>query len=73
MKKERKARVIYRDGDKEGYAVEILTEDGWGLDTFFPLVRREGANEDEEKNFVHFRILNKLRELKDLSYTVVFM
>ena len=73
-----KARVkYYKDyHGQEGYAVEICTErqtfDSWGLDTFFPLVRREGANEEEEKNFVHFGLINKIAQLNDMGYTVTF-
>ena len=70
-----KARVKYYTdyNGKEGYAVEIRTDEGWGLDTFYPLVRREGANEEEEKNFVHFGIINKIAELEILGYSVTFM
>ena len=73
------ARIkYYRDyNGQEGYAVEICTErqafDDWGLDTFYPLVRREGADNEEEKNFIHFSIINKISQLKDLGYTVIFM
>lgn len=65
------ARIKYESGSDvwgEGYRVEILTDDGWGLDTFYPLVRREGADENEEKNFVNFGILTKIEELRMLGY-----
>lgn len=69
-----KARVKYYEdyNGKEGYAVEIFSEDEWGLNTFYPLVRRDGAGEDEEKNFVHFGILNKISELKEFGYEIDF-
>lgn len=73
-----RARVkYYQDyNGKEGYAVEICTErvafDDWGLDTFFPFVRREGAREDEERNFVHFGLINKIAQLTELGYKVSF-
>lgn len=71
-----KARIrYYRNyNGREGFAVEICTErntfDDWGLDSFYPLVRREKANEYEERNFLHFGIINKITQLIDLGYTV---
>jgi len=69
------ARIMYQketDTEREGYNVEIWdNESGWGLDTFYPLVRREYAKEDEERNFVHFGIINKIRELKEYGYNVI--
>lgn len=69
-----KARVKYYADwhKKEGYAVEIYTDGEWGLDTFVPLVRREGAGEDEDKDFVHFGLVNKIAQLVDLGYKVSF-
>jgi hypothetical protein len=58
---------------KEGYAVSIFTDGEWGLESFFPLVKREGAKEDEERNFVHFGIVNKIAGLQNLGYTITFM
>ena len=70
-----KARVRYcRDyNGQEGYAVEIITDNDWGLDSFFPLVRREGADKEEERNFVHYGLIIKISHLRDLGYTVIFM
>lgn len=73
-----KARVKYYSdyNGKEGYAIEIFNEKGafddYGLDTFFPLARREGAGEDEERNYVYFGLINKIPELVSLGYTVIF-
>ena len=73
------ARVKYYTdyNGQEGYAVEICTErvafDDWGLDSFFPLVRREGAEVEEERNFVHFTMIHKIFQLRELGYTVSFM
>lgn len=73
-----KARVRYcKDyNGQEGYAVEICTErqtfDDWDLESFFPLVRREGADQDEDRNFVHFGLISKISQLNDLGYTVTF-
>ena len=69
---ERIARVVYvNDDKKEGYKVETYMDGEWGLDCFCPLVRRENANEDEEKNFVHFSLINKIKQLNDLGYSIV--
>lgn len=70
-----KARVKYQKNynGREGYTVEINVDGEWGLDSFYPLVKREGANEDEERNFVHYGIINKIAELNNLGYTVTFM
>lgn len=74
-----KARVRYciDYNGQEGYAVEIRPDgvafDDYGLESFFPLVRREGADAEEEKNFVHFGLINKISALRDMGYTVIFM
>ena len=70
-----KARIKYEENfnGKEGYAVEIFSEGEWGLDTFYPLVKREGASETSEKNFIHFAVLNKLAKLNELGYKISFM
>lgn len=71
MEEMKKARVIYQKDNghgKEGYAVETFIEGEWGLECFYPLVRRENANDDEEKNFVHYGIINKIFTLKALGY-----
>lgn len=69
------ANITYRNNynGKEGYTVEVKGSDGeWGLDSFYPLVRRENHNDDEEKNFVHFSIINKIHELQELGYKILF-
>lgn len=70
-----KARIKYEENfnGKEGYAVEIFSEGEWGLSTFYPLVKREGAEETDEKNFIHFSFINKLAELNELGYKISFM
>lgn len=72
-----RARVRYENTDRrEGYVIEICVEkqsfDDWAFESFFPFVRREGASDDEEKNFIHFSIINKIAELTDLGYKVTF-
>lgn len=73
MKKQKlKARIRYeqKEDGREGYAVEILTHEGtWGLDRFFYLVAREG---DDEKNFIHWTIFEKLAGLQALGYEIDF-
>lgn len=69
------ANITYRKdyNGQEGYTVEIRDSDGeWGLDSFFPLVRRENADQEEEKNFIHFGMINKISELQYLGYKVMF-
>ena len=73
MKEEKLARISYiNNEEREGYLVEILSDNEWGLNSFFPLTRRENAEENEEKNFIHFSILNKINELQRLNYKIVF-
>lgn len=73
----KKARIRYINDDKrEGYAVEILSQEKfnfeWGLDSFYPLVRREGCDENEERNFVHFSLINKIGDLNRMGYKIQF-
>ena len=73
MKNEKLARIRYiKNEEREGYLVELLDDNEWGLNSFYPLVRRENAIEEEEKDFVHFGILNKINELQQLNYSVIF-
>lgn len=67
-----KARIKYQENynGREGYTVEIFSDGEWGLDTFFPLVARAGAEDTNEKNFVHFGIINKIAELQLLGYKI---
>jgi hypothetical protein len=67
-----KARIKYTTdfNGKEGYLIETDVGDGWDVESFFPLVRREGATGDDEKNFVHFGILNKIAMLKKWGYSI---
>lgn len=70
---EKKARVKYCEDfrGEEGYVIEILIDGEWDLYSFYPLVRREGAKEDEEKKFVHLALINRILELQTLGYTIV--
>lgn len=66
----KKARIIYETEPREGYRVEIMVDNEWGTNSFFPLVRREYASAEEERNFIHFSILNKIKELHELGYEI---
>ncbi len=62
----------YKGTGKEGFTIELMTEGDtdWGLDVFAPLVRREGAKEGEEADFVHFSTLKELAILSDRGYQI---
>lgn len=64
MKK--KARIIYNE-EFDSFDVEILTDEGWGLDRRYKCVTREGGN---QANFIHFGILRKIAELHYQGYKV---
>ena len=73
MKEEKLARISYiNNEEREGYLVEILSDNEWGLNSFSPLVRREKAREEEEKDFVHFGILSTINELQKLNFRIIF-
>jgi hypothetical protein len=70
-----KARVIYCEdwNGKEGAKVETDTGDGWEVESFFPFVAKCGADAvgaEDEKNFVHWRILRKIGELIAYGYKI---
>lgn len=49
------------DQRTDSFVYEILGSDGnWGLCMSSPCVRREGAEEGEETNYVHFELLKKI-------------
>ena len=73
MKNEKIARIRYiKNEEREGYLVELLDDNEWGLNSFYPLTRRENATEEEEKDFIHFGILNTINELQQLNYRIIF-
>lgn len=73
---EKYARVRYleknKEPGKEGFAIELRTEDEdeWGLDMFCPCVRREGADTNEEADFIHFSALKELVKLAEYGYII---
>lgn len=67
------ARIKYYEdfNGREGFAIEIQDIDGtFGLDTFFPCVRRENADNDEDYNFLHYGIVTKIKTLLSLGYSL---
>ena len=54
----------------DGYAVEINTGDGWGLDTFYECRVIKQQDDDAEPEFIHFSILQKINHLMELGYQV---
>ena len=69
-----KARIRYEmNGDREGYAIHIkdLETGEWGLESWFPLVAKEGGN--GENNFIHWTFLVKLNELQTFGYDIDLM
>lgn len=73
---EKYARVRYcengKEPGKEGFAIELRTEEEeeWGLDIFCPCVRREGAEDGEEADFIHFSALKELAKLAEYGYEI---
>lgn len=71
--KKRQFRIRYHESyligshEKEGYVVEYkLPEDvEWSLGSFYECRRAEG---DEEANYIHFSIINKINELLNLGF-----
>lgn len=66
------ARLRYHkhEDGREGYAIEIRSNsnDDWGLDTWYPLVPKDGGN--GETDFIHWSILSKLGDLQRLGYVI---
>lgn len=71
-KQEKKARVRFQKSanGREGYAIEIFSEGEWGLETWFPLVARAGAEDTRETDFIHYTFLCKLSELQRYGYEI---
>ena len=69
MKKKAQLRYHKKEDGREGYAINILVDGEWGLDTWFPLVERKDYG-NGESDYVHWRILHKLSELQNLGYDI---
>lgn len=73
MKNEKVARIRYiKNEEREGYLVELLDGEEWGLNSFYPLTRRENATEEEDKDFINFTILYLINQLQEFNYRIVF-
>lgn len=70
MKKtnQKRARIIYNE-EFDSFDVEIMTEEGWGLDQRYKCQARLGGNESQT-NFIHFGILRKIADLNYQGYKV---
>lgn len=64
MKKQ--ARIIYNETE-DSFDVEIMTDEGWGLDQRYRCVPKEGGT---QTNFIHFGILRKIADLNWQGYKV---
>lgn len=67
-------RYLKQEDGREGYAINILGTDGkWGLDSWFPLVAKIGADavgKEGETDYVHWTILRKLAHLQNTGYEI---
>lgn len=76
MSKKMKAKLRYlkKEDGKEGYAIYILCHDGqWGIDSWFPLVAKVGADaigKEDETDYIHWAILRKLATLQNTGYEI---
>ena len=71
----KKARIKYTEDfdGREGLVVETNYGDGWDFSVFYPLVAKVGADavgKEDEKNFVHWRILRRIGDLIYMGYDV---
>lgn len=70
-----KVRIKYTEdwSGQEGLVVDTNTGDGWEFSVFYPLVAKVGADavgREDEKNFVHWRILRRISEYMNMGYKV---
>lgn len=75
MAKKMKAQLRFhkKEDGREGYAINILTDDGWTMDSWFPLVAKIGADKvgaENETDYVHWSILRKLAQMQDYGYEI---
>lgn len=73
MARTRKMRAQLRyhkqEDGREGYAINILSDGEWGLDSWYPLVERK-EHGNGEADYVHWGILCRLAELQELGYEI---
>lgn len=73
--KKMQAQLRYhkKEDGREGYAINILTDDGWQMDSWFPLVAKVGADaigKERETDYVHWSILRKLSQMQSYGYEI---
>lgn len=73
--KKLKAQLRYhkKEDGREGYAINILTDDGWTMESWFPLVAKVGADaigKENETDYVHWSILRKLSQMQSYGYEI---
>ena len=69
----KKARITYHENYPpfgEGYAIEIENAGEYDLDSFFGLQHCLIDQTNDERNFIHYSILNKIKQLQELGYEV---
>ena len=56
----------------EGYNVyyRLPEENDWTWEAMFPLVRREGADKAEEKDFVSYQLINYIKNKIDKGWSL---
>ena len=73
-KKQKIARVRYiPEGESnfgEGYALEMETENGWGLICQTQLRHCAEYPDAKEKEFIHYTFMNEIFQLLNLGYHV---
>jgi hypothetical protein len=69
----KQARIIYYEDYPpfgEGYAIEIVVDNEWVLDTFYAVQHCIVDELTDERNFIHYSILNKIGMLQIQGYNV---
>ena len=69
------ARIIYYEDYPvfgEGYLIEIMINGEFEFESYFSLQHCIIDSAEDDKNFVHYSILNKIRQLSNLGYNILF-
>jgi len=74
MAKEKIARVRYipegQNGEHESYALEMETDNGWGLICQTRFRRCTDYPDAAEQEFIHYTFLNEIFKLLGLGYKI---
>lgn len=68
-KMEAQLRWHKKDDGREGYAINILSDGEWCMDSWLPLVESKDHS-NGETDYVHWSILHKLSQLQDHGYEI---